>query len=118
MKKELIKIREFRRRRWGENGTPPCSQAIRNYIRNGQLPGEQIGKLWYIDWAAYTKSNGNDLNRHGIERSCMMVPRPRNKFAADPCSKPVPGRPARDLSLPSPHRRQVVPVRYRPGKSC
>ncbi|EGH71587.1 hypothetical protein PSYAR_13609, partial [Pseudomonas syringae pv. aceris str. M302273] len=33
----------------------------RNYIRNGLLPGEQIGKLWYIDWAAYNKAAGNDL---------------------------------------------------------
>jgi hypothetical protein len=49
MKKELIKISEFQRRRWGENGTPPCPQAIRNYIRNGKVPGEQIGKLWYVD---------------------------------------------------------------------
>ncbi|KPW15356.1 Uncharacterized protein ALO91_01412 [Pseudomonas syringae pv. aceris] len=61
MRKELIKISEFQRRRWGENGTPPCPQAIRNYIRNGLLPGEQIGKLWYIDWAAYNKAAGNDL---------------------------------------------------------
>lgn len=58
---ELIKIREFQRRRWGENGTPMCSQAIRNHIRNGAIPGEQIGKLWYVDWSAYTKSQGNDL---------------------------------------------------------
>jgi len=35
MKRELIKIREFQRRRWGENGTPQCPQAIRNHIRNG-----------------------------------------------------------------------------------
>lgn len=61
MQKELIKISEFQRRRWGENGTPLCSQAIRMQIRNGQLPGEQIGKLWYIDWTAYTKAGSNDL---------------------------------------------------------
>jgi hypothetical protein len=61
MRKELIKISEFQRRRWGENGTPPCSQAIRNHIRNGLVPGEQIGKLWYVDWAAFNASNGNDL---------------------------------------------------------
>lgn len=42
MRKELIKISEFQRRRWGENGTPPCPQAIRNYIRNGQL---RVSKL-------------------------------------------------------------------------
>jgi hypothetical protein len=45
MRKELIKISEFQRRRWGDNGTPMCSQAIRNKIRNGDIPGEQIGKL-------------------------------------------------------------------------
>ncbi|KAB0489675.1 hypothetical protein [Pseudomonas vancouverensis] len=61
MKKELIKISEFQRRRWGRGGTPLCSQAIRNHIRNGQVPGEQIGKLWYVDWNAFSRSNGNDL---------------------------------------------------------
>ena len=60
-RKELIKISEYQRRRWGENGTPLCSQAIRNYIRNGKLPGEQIGGLWYVDWAALTCSQGNEL---------------------------------------------------------
>lgn len=61
MKRELIKISEFQRRRWGENGTPQCPQAIRNHIRNGAVPGEQIGKLWYVDWTAFTRSHGNDL---------------------------------------------------------
>ncbi|MBV4459210.1 hypothetical protein KVG96_14725 [Pseudomonas sp. COR58] len=61
MKRELIKISEFQRRHWGDRGTPPCSQAIRNYIRNGQVPGEQIGKLWYVDWIAFTRTHGNEL---------------------------------------------------------
>lgn len=61
MGQELIKISEFQRRRWGENGTPMCSQAIRKQILSGAIPGEQIGKLWYIDWTAYTRSNGNEL---------------------------------------------------------
>ena len=61
MKRELIKISEFQRRRWGENGTPQCPQAIRNHIRNGAVPGEQIGKLWYVDWTAFIRSDGNDL---------------------------------------------------------
>ncbi len=61
MKPELIKISEYQRRRWGENGTPMCSQAIRNQLRRGELPGEQIGKLWYVDWAAFSRANGNDL---------------------------------------------------------
>lgn len=60
-RRELIKISEFQRRRWGPNGTPPCSQAIRNYIKNGTIPGEQIGKLWYVDWTAYQAGNRNDL---------------------------------------------------------
>lgn len=60
-RKELIRISEYRRRRWGEHGTPPCSQAIRNHIRNGQLPGELIGGLWYVDWNALNLSNGNEL---------------------------------------------------------
>lgn len=61
MKRELIKIREFQRRVWGENGTPLCAQAIRNQIRNDALPGEQVGKLWFIDWTAYSRRTGNDL---------------------------------------------------------
>ncbi|MFG0496949.1 hypothetical protein ACF8MH_06390 [Pseudomonas sp. YQ_13] len=61
MKKELIKISEFQRRKWGENGTPLCSQAIRNHIRNRKIPGEQIGNIWYVDWAAYQRTTGNNL---------------------------------------------------------
>lgn len=61
MKKELIKISEFQRRKWGENGTPLCSQAIRNYLRDRKLPGERIGNIWYVDWAAYQRTTGNAL---------------------------------------------------------
>ncbi|MDM9589383.1 hypothetical protein CMV24_28045 [Pseudomonas plecoglossicida] len=61
MKKELIKISEFQRRKWGENGTPLCSQAIRNQIRNRKIPGERIGNIWYVDWAAYQRITGNSL---------------------------------------------------------
>lgn len=61
MKRELIKVSEFQRRVWGENGTPMCSQAIRQQLRNDKLPGEQIGKLWYVDWAAYQRRTGDDL---------------------------------------------------------
>lgn len=61
MKKELIKISEFQRRKWGENGTPLCSQAIRNYLRNRKLPGERVGNIWYVDWAAYQRTTGNKL---------------------------------------------------------
>lgn len=61
MKCELIKISEFQRRRWGECGTPPCPQAIRNQIKNGRIPGEQIGKLWYVNWSVFKTAASNDL---------------------------------------------------------
>lgn len=61
MQTELIKISEFLIRRWGVNGTPPCPQAIRNHLKNGRIPGEQIGKLWYVNWHVYKAANGNDL---------------------------------------------------------
>lgn len=61
MNKELIKIREFQRRFWGANGTPLCSQTIRNRIRNGEIPGIRIGKLWYVDWQAFRKATTNEL---------------------------------------------------------
>ena len=61
MKHELIKISEFRRRVWGDNGTPLTAQAIRNQIRDEKLPGQQVGKLWFVDWTAYTRSKQNDL---------------------------------------------------------
>ena len=61
MRKELIKISEFQKRKWGVNGTPLCSQAIRNQLRDRKIPGEQIGKIWYVDWAAYTRQTGNPL---------------------------------------------------------
>lgn len=60
-RRELIKISEYQRRVWGENGTPLTSQAIRNYLRDGKLPGEQIGRMWYVDWTAHQKSNKNEL---------------------------------------------------------
>lgn len=61
MKRELIKISEFAKRHWGVNGTPPCSQAIRNQIKDGRIKGEQIGKLWYVDWYIFKKAASNDL---------------------------------------------------------
>lgn len=61
MKNELIKISEFQRRVWGENGTPLTAQAIRNQIRDDILPGRQMGKLWYVDWTAYSRQTGNHL---------------------------------------------------------
>ncbi|MCY1294949.1 hypothetical protein D3C85_1764030 [compost metagenome] len=61
MRKELIKISEFQKRKWGVGGTPLCSQAIRNQLRDRKIPGEQIGKIWYVDWAAYQRQTGNPL---------------------------------------------------------
>lgn len=61
MKRELIKISEYQRRVWGENGTPLTAQAIRNQIRDGKLPGQQVGKLWFVDWTAHQKSGKNSL---------------------------------------------------------
>jgi hypothetical protein len=61
MKTELIKISEFQRRVWGENGTPLTAQAIRNQLKNDILPGEQHGKLWFVDWTTYQLRTGNDL---------------------------------------------------------
>ena len=61
MKRELIKISEYQRRVWGENGTPLTAQAIRNQIRDGKLPGEQMGKLWFVDWTTLQKAGKNSL---------------------------------------------------------
>lgn len=58
----LIKVREFIRRVYGEDGaTPPSSQTITRQCRNGDLPAEQKGKLWYIRWDVYQKQTGNHL---------------------------------------------------------
>lgn len=59
---ELISIQEFRTRKWGKNGTPPSRQAIRNMIIRGDIPAEQIGNKWFIDWTIYQirqRSGGN-----------------------------------------------------------
>ncbi len=58
---ELIKISEFQRRVWGEKGTPLTRQTIRNQLQHDVLPGEQIGRLWYVDWEAYQRMTGNEL---------------------------------------------------------
>jgi len=59
--REMIRIREFQRRVWGDKGTPLTSQAIRNQIRCGRLPGEAIGRLYFIDWTAYSHRTGDHL---------------------------------------------------------
>lgn len=66
---ELIKITEFQRRVWGENGTPLTAQAIRDQIRSERLPGRQMGKMWFIDWTAYSRGSGDDLVAAVLNRS-------------------------------------------------
>ena len=58
---ELIKISVFQVRVWGENGTPLCANAIREQIKKGELPGKQLGKLYFVDWTRYRQQTGNTL---------------------------------------------------------
>ena len=47
---------------YGQNdSTPPTPQTITRSCRRGELPAEQKGKLWYIDWDIYQKQTGDDL---------------------------------------------------------
>lgn len=57
----LIKVSEFIKRVYGIDGTPPSPQTITRFCRRGELPAEQKGKLWYIDWEMYQKQTGDDL---------------------------------------------------------
>lgn len=57
---EYIKISEYQRRVWG-GGTPLTPGAIRAQIQRGDLPGKQIGKLWFVDWAAVNRSPVDSL---------------------------------------------------------
>ncbi len=61
MSKTLINISEYKKRRWGENGTPPTNQSIRNMILRGEIPAEKIGRDWYINWSIIEKQTGNNL---------------------------------------------------------
>ena len=61
LQRELINIAEFQRRVWGENGPPLTAQAIRNQLKRGDLPGQQVGKLWFVDWTAYQRQTGDEL---------------------------------------------------------
>lgn len=58
---DLIKITEFQQRVWGAHGTPTCANAIREQIKRGDLPGKQIGKLYFVNWTLYLLSTGNPL---------------------------------------------------------
>lgn len=60
----LIKVSEFIKRVYGEvdaDATPPTPQTITRSCRRGELPAEQKGKLWYINWDLYQKQTGDDL---------------------------------------------------------
>ena len=57
----LVKVSEFIKRVYGEDGTPPARQTIVRQCQLGRLPAEQKGKLWYINWNVYQKQSGNDL---------------------------------------------------------
>ncbi|WP_407410050.1 hypothetical protein [Acinetobacter sp.] len=57
----LIKVSEFIKRVYGEDGTPPARQTITRWCIDGQLPAHKRGKLWFIDWNAYQKQTGDNL---------------------------------------------------------
>jgi len=61
MEDDLIKITTFQQRVWGAQGTPLCANAIREQIKRGELPGRQIGKLYFVNWTLYRKQTGNPL---------------------------------------------------------
>lgn len=56
---ELISIKEFQRRVWGEHGTPLSRQSIRKHLLNCKLPGKQVVGNWYIDWNEYQAQNAD-----------------------------------------------------------
>jgi len=58
---DMIKISVFQQRVWGEHGTPAGANTIREQIKRGDLPGKQIGKLYYVNWTLYRKQTGNPL---------------------------------------------------------
>jgi hypothetical protein len=60
----MIKVSEFIRRVYGtkaDGATPPTPQTVRNQCARGDIPAEQRGKLWYIDFDAYQNKTGDDL---------------------------------------------------------
>ncbi|OQR35333.1 hypothetical protein BWR15_15485 [Pseudomonas sp. T] len=58
---ELISIKEFQKRVWGENGTPLTRQAIRRHLLNCKLPGKQVVGHWYIDWNEFQAQNADEF---------------------------------------------------------
>lgn len=61
MSEPLIKISEYKLRKWGKNVSFPTNQAIRNMINRGELPAEKIGRDWYIDWERCSNKSANEL---------------------------------------------------------
>lgn len=58
---ELISIKEFQKRVWGENGTPLTRQSIRKHLVNCKLPGKQVVGNWYVDWNEYQAQNADEF---------------------------------------------------------
>lgn len=58
---ELISIKEFQPRVWGENGTPLSLQPIRKHLLNCKLPGKQVVGNGYVDWSEYQAQNADDF---------------------------------------------------------
>jgi hypothetical protein len=58
---ELISIKEFQRRVWGENGTPLSRQSIRNHLLNCKIPGKQVVGNWYIDWNEFQEQTRDEF---------------------------------------------------------
>jgi len=57
----LVKVSEFIKRVYGDQGSPPARQTIVRQCKLGKLPAEQKGNLWYIKWDIYQKQTGDDL---------------------------------------------------------
>ena len=58
-KKRLMKTAEYADRYFCE-GSKPAASTIRRWIENGDLPGERIGKVYYVDVGKLEKT-GNQL---------------------------------------------------------
>ncbi|AYA04598.1 hypothetical protein BEN74_18615 [Acinetobacter sp. WCHAc010034] len=57
----LVKVSEFIKRVYGDQGSQPARQTIVRQCKLGKLPAEQKGNLWYIKWDIYQKQTGDDL---------------------------------------------------------
>ncbi len=59
MKKQLIKVSEYRSR-FFEDGSKPATSTVRRWIESGYIPGERIGNLYFVDIAKLDRT-GNPL---------------------------------------------------------